>query len=141
MTDSHQDQIIWDQLTRALYSNSELIAVNKCVSTDLWVLPVDLVVDLHHGGPGEGEAACHKAEQRHPQGPDVHRLAAEVPGGPGVEALGRREGRGPRRRGQPRIEAVKLVTHAEVGNLDLAIVRPQEVTGLDVPVDYSLIVD
>ena len=109
--------------------------------TDLWVLPGNLVVDLYNGGSGEGEAPSDQAEEGDPQGPDVHRLTAEVPRGPGVEALGRREGRGPGCGGQPRIEAIKLVTHTEVSNLDLAIVRSQEVTGLDITMNNFLIVD
>ena len=57
------------------------------------------------------------------------------------EALRRREGRGSGRVGQESIFAVELVADAEVGDLDLAGVGPQQVARLQIPVDDLLVVD
>ena len=91
----------------------------------LWILTLNLVVDLHDGDAGEGQEARDQAEERHPQGPDVRRLPR-----PSVSArprcrqtLGRSEGGRPRRRRQHRVDSVKLVAYTEVGDLHLAIVR------------------
>ena len=49
-----------------------MILVTTVDPAHLRVLVVDLVVDLHDGGPGEGEAAGDEAEEGDAQGPDVH---------------------------------------------------------------------
>ena len=58
-----------------------------------------------------------------------------------AEALGRREGGRARGVSEERVRAVELVGDAQVGDLDEAVGRAEEVGGLDVAVDDLLVVD
>ena len=58
-----------------------------------------------------------------------------------AEALRGRERRRARGVGEERVRAVELVGDAQVGDLDEAVGRAEEVGGLDVAVDDLLVVD
>ena len=93
---------------------------------------------LHHrvgGAAAEGAAARQHRVERHAQRVDVR---APV-GGQSRDLLGRREERRAQHRSvlQRHLAVSHLAGESEVGDLDAAVLRDQDVAGLDVAVDHA----
>eukprot|EP00160_Parvularia_atlantis_P016924 Unigene5602_Nuclearia_a/m.17124 Unigene5602_Nuclearia_a/g.17124 ORF Unigene5602_Nuclearia_a/g.17124 Unigene5602_Nuclearia_a/m.17124 type:complete len:306 (+) Unigene5602_Nuclearia_a:835-1752(+) len=95
----------------------------------------------------EWRAAEQEAVERHAEGPQVNHLADRAHGHVavllGAAHLGREKGRRPGRLGQRRAILVRVlrdIRHAKVRDLDVVVVREQQVGRLDVAVHNALVV-